>query len=153
MNWLASSSFRSTSSSSPASSAFDLLPFGEVVLGASQVLVDLDPVPRDLVVVGQEPGHVLGAVLGRLGREVPEPPEELDADAPAEALGVRLDDRPEPRVQVLAGLPVSEHVDEALVVEPRRPELDPFLRHPDRPREERVGVPDAVAHADDVRRR
>ena len=38
-------------------------------------------------------GHVLGAVLARLGREVAEPLEQLDADAPTEALGVRLDDR------------------------------------------------------------
>ena len=151
-NWLASSSLRSTSRSSPASSA-RLIPFplGEVLLGATQVLVDLDPVPLDLVVVVQEPRHVLGAVLGGLGREVPEPPEQLDAHPTPETLGVGLDDRAQPRVQVLAGLAVPEHVDEALVVEARGPELDPLQRHPDRPREERVRVADAVADADDVR--
>ena len=154
MNWLASSSLRSTSSSSPASSA-RLTCSHSARLSSERRRYSSTSIRyrADLVVVGQEPGHVLGAVLGGLGREVPEPLEELDADAPTEALGVRLHDRPEPRVQVLAGLAVTEHVDEALVIEPRRPELDPFLRHPDRAREERVGVPDAVAHADDVRRR
>ena len=47
------------------------------------------------------------------------PLEDLPhADTPAEALGVGLRDLAEARVQVLPGLAVAEHVDEALVVEP-----------------------------------
>ena len=98
-------------------------------------------------------GHVFGAVLGGLGREVPEPPEQLDAHPTPETLGVGLDDLAQPRIQVLAGLAVPEHVDEALVVEAGGPELDPLQRHADRPREERVRIADAVADADDRSRR
>ncbi len=148
-NCYASSSFRSTSSSSPASRrAFSSSHSARFSSLAPDVLVDLEPEPRDLVVVVQEPGHVLGAVLRGFGGEVPEAPEDLDADPPPESVGIGLDDRAQARVQVLARLAVAEDVDEALVVEPCRAELDPLLRHAHRPGEERVRVADAVAHAD-----
>jgi hypothetical protein len=67
--------------------AFDPLPLGEVVLGAPQVLVDLDPVPRDLVVVARNQG-TYRRCLGGLGRSI-RTAEQLDLDAPTEALGVR----------------------------------------------------------------
>ena len=84
-----------------------LVPLLQVVLAPAEVLVDGDPEPFDLVVVREEPRDVFGAVFGALGGEVPEPLEQLDADATTQTLGVGRDDVAEPRVQVLARHPVA----------------------------------------------
>ena len=108
-----------------------LFPSLQVVLAPAEVFVDRDPEPFDLVVMWQEPRHVLGAVLRALRGEVSEPLEELDAHTTSETVRVSLDDVAEPRVQVLVRHPVSELVDEALVVEPGSPERDPVLGNAD----------------------
>ena len=74
-------------------------------------------------------------MLARLGREVAEPPVELDAHAALE-LGIRLDAGVEQRIEVLAVALEAE--DERLVVEARREKRDLVDRDADeRPRDPR----------------
>ena len=115
----------------------------QVLVAPAEVLVDLAPELLDLVVVMQEPGHVLAGMLAGLGGEVAEPAEQLDAHPPPQALRVGLDDLAQPRVQVLAGATVFERVDEALVVEAGRDEADVGLGHAHGLGEEGVRVADA----------
>src|SRR5262249_9754073 len=68
-----------------------LLVFLEVLDRAADVLVDWDAIPLDLVIAVHEPGHVLGAVLARLGREEPQPAIQLNAHPAREAVGIALD--------------------------------------------------------------
>ena len=90
---------RSSGIASPRASALlHPLELLEVLLAAADVLADRDAVALELVVVAHEPGHVLGGVLARLGREVAEPPVERDAHAALE-LGVGGDPLVEPRVE------------------------------------------------------
>jgi hypothetical protein len=83
-----------------------------------QVLVHGDPEAADLILMGQEPGHEVRAVLARLGREVAEPLEHLHPDPPPEPVGVAGHDLPQPRVEVLPA--VLQPQDPRLVVEPAR---------------------------------
>ena len=56
-------------------------PLRDLVLAAGRILVERDVVARDQVVATRldEPGHVLGEMLARLGDEVAEAAEDLEA--------------------------------------------------------------------------
>ncbi len=122
----------------------------EVLAAAPDVLAGRDPQPLDLVVVAQVPGQVLGAVLGRLGREVAEPPVHVDPHAPAQ-LGVALDGGVDQRVEVLAVALEAE--DERLVVDAGADERDLVERHAGDLRQLTRRVLHRVAEPDDARRR
>ena len=122
----------------------------EVLLAAADVLADRDAVAVELAIVPHEPGHVLGGVLARLGREVAETLVEGDPDASPE-LGVGGDPLVEPRIQVLALALEAE--EECLVVDPRREKGDLVLGHVDQPAQLLDRELDRVTEPDDVGRR
>ena len=93
--------------------------------------------------MAHEPRHVLGGVLARLGREVPEAPVQLDAHAAGEPLGVARDRFVQQRIKALAV--AFEAQDERLVVDAGGEVLDLRLGDPDDLGELLVGVLHRVA--------
>ena len=150
MNCEASSWVGARSRGSPAVQLpAQLVELAQVLLGAGQVVADEDPEPLHLRVVPHEPGHVLGRVLARLGREVAEPAEDLDPD-PALQLRVGVDHLGQLRVERAAAVLEAQH--ERLVIESGGHEADLGRVDADQAGQERVRVPDRVAQPEDPAR-
>ena len=77
---------------------------GDLAIAAPRILVERDRIPLDQVGTGRldEPGHVLGEVLGGLGHEVAEVAQDLEPDPVLGRHAVGLDQLAQSRVQVLA---------------------------------------------------
>src|SRR5665811_710824 len=120
----------------------------EVLLAAPDVLAHGDAQALYLGLVAHEPGHVLGEVLARLGREVAEALVDLHADVAAEPFGVGRDRRVERRVEAPAVVLHAQHP--AHVVHAGAVEGDLLRRHADVLGHLTAGVLDGVAEADDI---
>jgi len=106
------------------------LPLGDLPLAAHEILVERDVVVLDQIgpAVLDEPGAVLGEVLGRLGREVAEVVEHLVAH-PVPVRDPTFGRHPaQPRVEILAA--VLEPEVEGDVVDPGAEVIDLVRRHP-----------------------